>query len=85
MMRTVLATIILTGLLYVQAGPVFAIHKTIPAETESTESQGITIQPVISKQNDYYKLQALINLLVNKGIISKEELQAETNRLKVKK
>jgi hypothetical protein len=58
-----------------------AIHKTIPAETESTETLGITIQPVRSSQTETYRLKALINLLERKGLISKEELQKEIERL----
>ena len=62
-----------------------AIHKTIPAETESTETLGITIQPVQTPKDESYRLKALINLLEKKGLISKEELQKEIERLMDKK
>ena len=58
-----------------------AIHKTIPAETESTETLGITIQPVRSPQTETLKLKALINILEKKGLITKDELQEEIERL----
>ncbi len=61
------------------------IHKTIPAETESTETLGITIQPVRSPQTETLKLKALIDLLEKKGLITKEELQKEIERLTDKK
>ena len=77
-----LYVIITCFLLIVPVGDhVLAIHKTIPAETESTETLGITIQPVRSSQTEHHKLKALINLLEKKGLISKEELQKEIERL----
>ncbi|MEE9523746.1 MAG: hypothetical protein V3V59_03235 [Thermodesulfovibrionales bacterium] len=77
-----LYVIIVSLLLVVPVGDhVLAIHKTIPAETESTETMSITIQPVRSSRTEPYKLKALINLLEKKGLITKEELQKETERL----
>lgn len=67
--------------LHVAVCPASAIHKTIPAETESTHADELTTQTSAPRQSSYNKLQALINLLTNKGIISEEELKREIKKL----
>lgn len=60
----------------------YAIHEQEPAESKPVEGKGTT--PVVSKgaSTDATRLQALINLLDKKGLITKEELRKETDRLK---
>lgn len=77
-MSIVIILIILTG------DYAIAIHETIPAETESTETPGTTIMPVRSPRDASYRLKALINLLEKKGLITQDELQMEINILREK-
>ncbi len=60
----------------------YAIHEEKPAESAPVEGSGTT--PVVSRGApvDATKLQALINLLDKKGLIKKEELRKEIDRLK---
>ena len=61
---------------------VYAIHEQKPAEYSPVEGKGTT--PVVSRgaSADATTLQALINLLEKKGLITTEELRKETDRLK---
>ena len=81
MKRRILGIIILCVMLAV-ASVSYAIHEQEPAESKPVEGKGTT--PVVSRGTsvDATTLQALINLLEKKGLITKEELRKETDRLK---
>ena len=81
MKGTILGIIVFCVMLAV-ASVTYAIHEQEPAESTPVEGKGTT--PVISKGGpaDATTLQALINLLEKKGLITKEELRKETDRLK---
>ena len=81
MKRPILGIIIFCAMLAVAAVS-YAIHEQKPAESSPVEGKGTT--PVVSRgaSADATKLQALINLLEKKGLITKEELRKETDRLK---
>ena len=81
MKRAILGTIVFCAMLAV-ATVSYAIHEQAPAESAPAEGKGTT--PVVSKgaSSDATTLRALINLLEKKGLITKEELRKETDRLK---
>lgn len=81
MKRPILGIIVICAMLAVAAVS-YAIHEQKPAESPPVEGTGTT--PVVSRgaSTDATKLQALINLLEKKGLITKEELRKETDRLK---
>lgn len=81
MKRAILGIIVFCTMLAV-ATVSYAIHEQKPAESEPVEGTGTT--PVVSRgaPADATKLQALINLLEKKGLITKEELRKEADRLK---
>ena len=81
MKRLIWGTIVFCSMLAV--APVsYAIHEQSPAESKPVEGTGTT--PVVSRDasTDAATLRALINLLEKKGLITKEELRKETDRLK---
>ena len=81
MKRPILGIIVFCAILVIAAVS-YAIHEQEPAESTPVEGKGTT--PVVSRgaSADTTKLQALINLLEKKGLITKEELRKETDRLK---
>ena len=81
MKRPILGIIVFCAMLAV-ATVSYAIHEQKPAESTPAEGTGTT--PVVSRgaSADATTLQALINLLEKKGLITKEELRKETDRLK---
>jgi hypothetical protein len=81
MKRPILGTIVLCATLAV-ATVSYAIHEQQPAESSPVEGTGIT--PVVSRAApaEAATLQALISLLEKKGLITKEELRKEADRLK---
>jgi hypothetical protein len=81
MKRPIWGTIVFCATLSV-ATVSYAIHETQPAESSPVEDTGTT--PVVSKAvpADATTLQALISLLEKKGLITKEELRRETDRLR---
>jgi uncharacterized Rmd1/YagE family protein len=82
-MKNLLLLLLLISLLFIFGGNTYAIHKTAPAETQKTEQESEIVQPVTAQQVvSTYKLQALINLLQKKGIITKNELMKEVDTLR---
>jgi hypothetical protein len=81
MKSPILAIIILRTVLAV-ATVSFAIHQEIPSETAPVEGEGVTLITPRGASLDATTLQALINLLEKKGMITKEELRKEIGQLK---
>ena len=63
-------------------GTAFAIHEEIPAETQPSQQPSVLLPTTVQSPQDAYRLQALINLLEEKGIITMDALDAEIRRLK---
>ena len=80
MKKLILGTIFFCATLAV-ATVSYAIHETQPSESSPVEGTGTT--PVVSRAApaDATTLQALISLLEKKGLITKEELRKEADRL----
>jgi hypothetical protein len=69
--------------LFITGGNTYAIHETAPAETQKIEEEGEIVQPVTVRQAvSTYTIQALINILQKKGIITEKELMKEVDKLK---
>lgn len=69
-------------LLLGSVGTASAIHTEVPAETtEVKESSRQQVQAFRSSP-EFFKMQALINLLVQKGIITEKELTDEIVKMK---
>ena len=82
MKRPILGTIVFCATLAV-ATVSYAIHEQQPSESAPVEGTGTT--PVVSRgaaPAEATTLQALISLLEKKGLITKEELRKEADRLK---
>ena len=81
MKRPILGTTVFCATLAV-ATVSYAIHETQPSESSPVEGTGTT--PVVSRATpaEAITLQALISPLEKKGLITKEELQKEADRLK---
>ena len=81
MKRAILGITVFCAMLAV-ATVSYAIHEQEAAESAPVEGKGTA--PVVSRgaSADATTLQALINLLQKKGLITKEELRKETDRLK---
>jgi len=81
MKRPILGTIVFCAMLAV-ATVSYAIHEEKASESSTVEGTGTT--PVVSRAAaaDATTLQALISLLEKKGLITKEELRKEADRLK---
>jgi hypothetical protein len=81
MKRLILGIIVFCSMLAV-ATVSYAIHEQNPAESKPSEGTGTTLVVPRGASADATTLQALINLLEKKGLITKEELRKETDRLK---
>ena len=81
MKRPILGTIVFFCATLAVATVSYAIHETQPSESSPVEGTGTT--PVLSRTApaDATTLQALISLLEKKGLITKEELRKEADRL----
>ena len=81
MKRWIIGVIVLCAML-AAATVSYAIHELKPAE--STPVDGTSTTAVMSRVApiDATTLQALINLLENRGLITKEELRKEADRIK---
>jgi len=69
-------------LLLGSGGTSIAVHSEVPAETmkvdENTQGKVQAFRP----SPEFFRVQALINLLIKKGVITKEELEDEILRMK---
>ncbi len=63
-------------------GTAFAIHEEIPAETQPSQQPSVLFPATVQAPQDAYRLQALINLLEEKGIITRDALNEEIRSLK---
>lgn len=82
-MKTFFSLFLIMFTLLIAGGNTYAIHETTPAETQKTEEQGETVQPVTVRQAvSTYTIQALINILQKKGIVTEKELMKEVDKLK---
>lgn len=65
------------------SGQALAIHQTQPSETRKADSPGMPFQ-IESAQGSAQSdaVQALINILVRKGLVTTEELQEELQKMK---
>ena len=81
MKRPILGTIVFCATLAVTTVS-YAIHETQPSESSPAEGTGTTLVVSRTSPADATTLQALISLLEKKGLITKEELRKETDRLK---
>ena len=70
--------LLLSGL----TGTSVAIHTEVPAETIKVDENDQGTVQAFRPSPEFYRVQALINLLEQKGIITKEELKEEILRMK---
>lgn len=85
-MKRVITLCILTIIFCIVGEITHAIHKDIPAESQVPQTEGKMTTPAVTRASqDVYTLQALINLLEKKGVITKIELNEEIKRLKTGK
>ncbi|UCE78540.1 MAG: hypothetical protein JSV13_08510 [Nitrospiraceae bacterium] len=81
-MRKIFLSLLSAGILGAAFGTAVALHETSPAETQPVQQPSVLFPATVRSSQDAYRLQALIKLLEEKGIITKDELDEEIRRLK---
>jgi hypothetical protein len=81
--RTILLILAILFFVFIAGKNTFAVHQTIPAETQKTPPKAELPQIGLAQTSDKtVTLQALIKLLEKKGVITKIELREEIENVK---